>query len=109
MKDEMYNRLKDLEADTTILRGELSEIEKKISRNLTEIARIRLHPFTEGQLVNCLVPMGRAKKECKCRVEIDEYGGIWVRPMRPDGTFRVTRFRATLESGKDYTSIFKEV
>jgi hypothetical protein len=108
MKDRNA-RYEEIKSGFYDLASQKAELESKMAKLLVEKAQIELYPFVEGQIVKCVVPAGRTKKEQRCQVEIDDSGQVWVRPIGDDGNLRGRRFKAILEDGKDYTSIFKEV
>ena len=101
-------RLEELELWYSDLMRKRDNVNKEISKTLIEIARTKLSPFAEGQIVKCVIPAGRSKKEARCQIEIDENGQVWVRPIKEDGGLGGRRFKAIPEDGKTYKDIFKE-
>lgn len=102
-------KLDELKVQCLELIRNRDELNERIKRNMIAITRIELLPFVEGQIVKCVVPAGRSKKEARCQIEIDENGQVWVRPVKEDGELGGRRFRAVPDDGKSYGEIFKEV
>lgn len=107
MKDRK-TRYEAIKSEFYELASQKAELESRMAKLLVEKAQLELYPFAEGQMVKCVVPAGRTKKEQRCQVEIDDSGQVWVRPIGNDGNLRGRRFKAVPEDGKDYASIFKE-
>lgn len=101
-------KLDELKVQCLELIRNRDELNERIKKNMIAITRIELLPFVEGQIVKCVVPAGRSKKEACCQIEIDENGQVWVRPIKEDGGLGGRRFKATPEDGKTYKDIFKE-
>lgn len=109
MRKECVEKYNELLKECNELSVKKATIEAEIARTLVEVARLSIYPFVEGQLVKCVVAMGRTKKERVCRVEISDDGQVWVRPCSDDGTFSVRRFRVYPDNNNSYDSVFKEV
>ena len=108
MTNNATKRYAELESEYNKLVVQKAELEGQISKVLIEKAQMELYPFIQGQLVKCVVPAGRTKKERMCQVEIDDNGQVWVRPVGDDGKLRGRRFKADPGENMDYTTIFKE-
>jgi len=108
MTENGAKRYREIHAEYIKLCVRKTELEIEISKALIEMAQLELYPFAQGQLVKCVVPAGRTKKECRCQVEIDDNGQVWVRPVGDDGKLSGRRFRADPGEDRDYTTIFKE-
>lgn len=109
MRRECKEKHESLVAEYNVLSVRKAELEAEIAQTLVEIARLSIYPFVEGQLVKCVVAMGRTKKERICRIEISDDGQVWVRPCSDDGMFSVRRFRVYPDDNNSYDSVFKEV
>lgn len=108
MTKDGEKRYKELEAEYNALCVRKAELEGEIAKVLVEKARVELAPFAEGQLIKCEVPVGRVRKERVCRIEIDDGGKIWVRPVTENGKMSGRRFSVAIDEDKDYNRLFKE-
>ena len=109
MRKECVEKYNELVKEYNELSVKKATIEAEIARTLVEIARLSIYPFTEGQLVKCVVAMGRTKKERICQIEISDDGQVWVRPCGDDGKLSVRRFKVYPDDNNSYDSVFKEV
>ncbi len=108
IKPKVQERFLSLMNKVTDIDAEIYKLQLEKVKCQTEMAEIKLAPFSIGDEVMCEVSAGRTRKVQKCVIEVEE-GIIYVRPYKNDGELSNRHFSITPIGDKTYADYFKKV
>lgn len=110
VKNEEVNITEEsLALEISYMESKIHKLTEEMKLKRQQLLNLKIKPFKVGGYALVQVPSGKTSKEQKCLLECDEWGTLYVRPIKADGELSGRHFSIIPIGNTSYVDLLKEV